>query len=186
MTGLRISEVVLRTTAYDLLRDFYALLLAQPPTVEMTPPPVDAPDNLDEPTRICFFDFHFDPPYTQRIAIFECKDVGSGPTSNGLHHFQLRTPTIEALIDLYSRLKDNGRWPIEASNHGPGTSFYYRDPDGNKIELSSLNFSSREDMRKFMATDEFKNNPNGFPLNPERLVECRRSGRDLSRMIWVR
>src|SRR5258708_23906292 len=89
MTGLRLSEVVLRTTIYDHLCDFYSLLLAQPRTVEMTPPPSDDPD---EPSRISFFDFYFAPPYTQRIAIFECKDIGPGPTSKGLHHFQLRTP----------------------------------------------------------------------------------------------
>jgi catechol 2,3-dioxygenase-like lactoylglutathione lyase family enzyme len=183
MTGLRLSEVVLRTTVYDRLCDFYSLLLAQPRSVEMTPPPSDDPD---EPSRISFFDFYFDAPYTQRIAIFECQDIGSGPTSKGLHHFQLRTPTIEALVDLYSTLKDSGHLPLEASNHGPGTSFYYHDPDTNLIELSSLNFSCRDEMQKFMATDEFKNNPNGFPLDPERLVTSRRSGRNLSEMIWER
>ncbi|MEV6424426.1 VOC family protein [Streptomyces sp. NPDC051662] len=183
MSGIRLSEVVLRTTRYDRLCDFYSLLLEQPRTVEMTPPPSDDPD---EPSRICFFDFHFEPPYTQRIAVFECADIGSGPTSRGLHHFQLRTPTIEALLALYQTLKDGGRLPVEASNHGPGTSLYYRDPDGNKVELSSLNFSSREEMRAFMATDEFKKNPNGFPLDPERLAAGRRAGRDLNEMIWER
>jgi catechol 2,3-dioxygenase-like lactoylglutathione lyase family enzyme len=181
MTGLRLSEVVLRTTIYDRLCDFYSLLLAQPRSVEMTPPPSADPD---DPSRICFFDFYFDPPYTQRIAIFECKDIGSGPTSRGLHHFQLRPPTIEALVDLYSTLKNSGHLPTEAANHGPGTSFYYHDPDGNKIELSSLNFSSREEMQKLMATDGFKSNPEGFPLDPERLIASRRSGRDLREMIW--
>jgi catechol 2,3-dioxygenase-like lactoylglutathione lyase family enzyme len=181
MTEMRLSEVVLRTTIYDQLCDFYSLLLDQPPSVEMTPPPSADPDG---PSRICFFDFYFDPPYTQRIAIFECKDIGSGPTSRGLHHFQLRTPTIEALVDLYSTLKNRGYLPTEAANHGPGTSFYYRDPDGNKIELSSLNFSSHDEMRKLMATDEFTSNPEGFPLDPERLIASRRSGRDLREMIW--
>jgi hypothetical protein len=70
------------------------------------------------------------------------------------------------------------------SNHGPGTSFYYRDPDANLIELSSLNFSSREELRTFMSSDKFKNNPNGFTLDPERLVAGQRSGRKLSEMIW--
>jgi catechol 2,3-dioxygenase-like lactoylglutathione lyase family enzyme len=181
MPGLRLSEVVLRTTRYDRLCDFYTQLLDQPRTVEMTPPPSD---HADEPSRICFLDFYFDPPYTQRIAIFECKDIGSGPTSVGLHHFQLRTPTIEALVDLYGTLKDNGHLPTDVSNHGPGTSFYYRDPDANLIELSSLNFSSRDELRTFMSSDKFKNNPNGFTLDPERLVAGQRSGRELSEMIW--
>jgi len=183
MTEMRLSEVVLRPTIYDQLCDFYSLLLAQPPSVEMTPSPSDDPD---EPSRISFFDFYFDPPYTQRIAIFECKDIGRGPISKGLHHFQLRTPTIEALVDLYSTLKNSGHLPLDVSNHGPGTSFYYRDPDTNLIELSSLNFSSRDEIRKLMATDEFKSNPNGFPLDPERLAASRRSGRNHSEMSWDR
>jgi len=183
MPGLRLSEVVLRTTAYDRLCNFYALLLNQPRTVEMTPPPSDDPN---EPTRICFFDFYFDPPYTQRIAVFECKDIGSGPTSQGMHHFQLRTPTIEALVDLYSALKDAGHLPTEVANHGPGTSFYYRDPDANLIELSSLNFTSRDEMQAFMSSEAFKNNPNGFPLDAERLVAHRHSGRELHDSIWQR
>jgi catechol 2,3-dioxygenase-like lactoylglutathione lyase family enzyme len=183
MTGIRLSEVVLRTTGYDRLCDFYSLLLDQPRSVEMTPPYSDDPD---KPTRICFFDFYFDPPYTERIAVFECKDVGDGPSSHGLHHFQLRTPTIEALLELYRTLKDSGHLPVDVSNHGPGTSFYYRDPDGNKIELSSLNFSSRERMREFMATDKFKRNPDGFPLDPERLAAGARAGGNLSELIWER
>jgi hypothetical protein len=72
------------------------------------------------------------------------------------------------------------------ANHGPGTSYYYRDPDANLIELSSLNFSSRQELRTFMAGDEFKNNPNGFPLDPERLLAHRDSRRELQEMIWER
>jgi catechol 2,3-dioxygenase-like lactoylglutathione lyase family enzyme len=183
MPGIRLSEVVLRTTAYDQLCDFYALLLDQPRSVEMTPPPSPEPD---EPSRICFFDFYFDPPYTERIAVFECKDLGDGPSSHGLHHFQLRAPGIEALVALYRRLKERGYLPVEASNHGPGTSFYYLDPDGNKVELSALNFSSREEVRRFMATDEFRSNPNGFLLDPERLAVAAQAGGNLSELIWER
>jgi catechol 2,3-dioxygenase-like lactoylglutathione lyase family enzyme len=183
MLEMRLSEVVLRTTDYDRLCDFYSQLLDQPRSVEMTPPPSDDPD---DPTRICFFDFYFDPPYTQRIAIFECGDVGCGPISAGLHHFQLRTPTIEALVDLYSSLKKAGHLPTEVANHGPGTSFYYRDPDANLIELSSLNFTSRDKMRAFTASDAFKTNPNGFPLDPELLVARRRAGIGLHDAVWQR
>jgi catechol 2,3-dioxygenase-like lactoylglutathione lyase family enzyme len=183
MSGIRLSEVVLRTTDYDRLCDFYSLLLDQPRSVEMTPPPSDDPD---EPSRICFFNFYFDHPYTERIAVFECQDIGPGKSSRGLHHFQLRTPTVDALLDLYSTLKAAGFLPVESSNHGPGTSIYYLDPDGNRVELSSLNFSSQQEMQDFMATDAFKNNPNGFPLDPERLLDGRRAGRDLSELVWER
>jgi len=183
MSGIRLSEVVLRTTDYDRLCDFYSLLLGQPRSVEMTPPKSEDPD---EPTRICFFDFYFDHPYTERIAVFECADLGPGRSSRGMHHFQLRVPGLDALLDLYSSLKAAGRHPIESANHGPGTSLYYLDPDGNRIELSSLNFSSRREMQEFMATPGFKSNPNGFPIDPEGLLAGRTAGRDLDEMVWER
>jgi catechol 2,3-dioxygenase-like lactoylglutathione lyase family enzyme len=183
MSGIRLSEVVLRTTDYDRLCDFYSLVLDQPRSVEMTPPRSDDPD---EPSRICFFNFYYDHPYTQRIAVFECGDIGPGKSSRGLHHFQLRVPSVEALLGLYSTLGTAGFQPVESSNHGPGTSIYYLDPDGNRVELSSLNFSSQQEMRDFMATPEFKSNPNGFPLDPEKLIEGRKAGRDLSEMVWER
>jgi catechol 2,3-dioxygenase-like lactoylglutathione lyase family enzyme len=183
MSGIRLSEVVLRTTDYDRLCDFYALLLSQPRSLEMTPPKSEDPD---EPERICFFNFYFDHPYTERIAVFECADLGPGRSSRGMHHFQLRVPHIDALLDLYSALRTAGHHPVEASNHGPGTSFYYLDPDANRVELSSLNFSSQQEMRDFMATPEFKKNPNGFRVDPEGLLAGRKAGRNLNEMVWER
>ena len=183
MAGIRLSEVVLRTTDYEQLCDFYSLLLDQPRSVEMTP---RASEDPDEPTRICFFNFYFDHPYTERIAIFECADLGPGKSSHGMHHFQLRVPSIDALLDCYRRLKTAGHRPIESANHGPGTSLYYLDPDANKLELSALNFSSQQQMREFMDTPEFKTNPNGFPVDPERLIEGQRAGRDLHELVWQR
>jgi catechol 2,3-dioxygenase-like lactoylglutathione lyase family enzyme len=183
MSGIRLAEVVLRTTGYERLCDFYALLLNQPRSVEMTPP---KPEDPDEPTRICFFNFYFDHPYTERIAVFECAGIGSGKSSAGLHHFQLRVPGIDGLLDLYSTLKAAGHLPVESANHGPGTSLYYLDPDGNRVELSSLNFATQQEMQDFMATPEFKSNPNGFPVDPERLLKDRQAGQDLSKMVWER
>jgi catechol 2,3-dioxygenase-like lactoylglutathione lyase family enzyme len=183
MPGIRLSEVVLRTTDYDRLCDFYSLVLGQPRSVEMTPPESADPD---EPTRICFFTFYFDYPYTERVAVFECADLGPGKASRGMHHFQLRLPSLDAVLNLYSRLKLVGVHPVESANHGPGTSLYFLDPDGNKLELSSLNFGSQQEMQDFMATPEFKSNPNGFPVDPEKLLEGRKAGRDLYEMIWDR
>ena len=42
------------------------------------------------------------------------------------------------------------------------------------------------EMRRFMATDEFKSNPNGFPLDPDRLAAAAQASGNLSELIWER
>jgi len=125
MTELRLSKSS-ATTVYDRLCDFYSLLLAQPRASKMTPPPSNDPD---EPSRICFFNYYSTCP-TPTHRDLRMQDIGSGPTSKGCCTiFQLRTRASRHLVDLYGVLKDSGELPEETSNHGPGTSFYYRDPD---------------------------------------------------------
>ena len=58
--------------------------------------------------------------------------MSSGP---GLDHVQFRHASLGALLDRYEILRDLGIKPHRTMNHGPSTSFYYRDPDGNGVEL---------------------------------------------------
>src|SRR5882757_9038379 len=124
-----LSEVVLRTPAYERLCGFYARVLRQAPTLDMTPESGIATTDPDVPTRIAFFNLPSEYPYTQRVAIFECADVGGrGRRAVGLHHLQLRYPDLARLFDAYVHLKTLGRQPIESANHGIATSLYYLDP----------------------------------------------------------
>lgn len=59
-------------------------------------------------------------------------------------------------------------------NHGPTTSMYYRDPDGNQIETQVDNMGNDE-CTAMMASAEFEKNPIGVDFDPEdlcRRVEC--------------
>ena len=49
------------------------------------------------------------------------------PTVPGLHHFQIRFASIDDLFGRYEALASRGIVPVRSANHGPGTSFYYRD-----------------------------------------------------------
>jgi hypothetical protein len=53
------------------------------------------------------------------------------------------------------------------------TSFYYRDPDGNNVEITAQNYPTLEAMIEFMASDEFKANPSGAEIDPEAFVTKR-------------
>lgn len=63
-------------------------------------------------------------------------------------------------------------------NHGPTTSLYYRDPDGNKIETQVDNFETVEEAGKFFLTKEFAENPVGTDFDAEDLIRRLRSGED--------
>ena len=92
----------------------------------------------------------------------------------GLHHMQLMAASLDALCTQYERLRAIGLHPHRSADHGPMTSFYYRDPDGNNVELTAQNFPTLAAMVEFMASDEFKANPSGTEIDPEEFVARRR------------
>lgn len=179
---LKISETILKTGRLDLMKHWYAIVLGVEPFFEHTPPPGTKPLDLGGQTRaadlrICFFRLSNDYPYTQTIGIFEEPGTAAQPTkaSPGLHHMQLMTSGLDELCERYEHLRAHGMHPHRSADHGPMTSFYYRDPDANVVELTAQNFATLEAMRDFMASDEFKANPSGVELDPEDFVARRRA-----------
>ena len=93
----------------------------------------------------------------------------------GLHHMQLMAADLDALCDKYEELRARGMRPHRSTDHGPFTSFYYRDPDGNNVEITAQNFPSMAAMVEFMASDEFKANPSGDEIDAEAYIARRRA-----------
>jgi catechol 2,3-dioxygenase-like lactoylglutathione lyase family enzyme len=179
-----LSEVVLRTPHYERLCAFYGKVLRQPPTLDMTPESGIGTTDPDVPTRIAFFNLPADYPYTQRIAVFECADAGgTGRRAVGLHHLQLRYPDLPSLFEQYEHLKALGHEPVESANHGIATSLYYRDPDGNRVELSAMNFPNEAQMKSYLGTEAYKRNPDGKPINPEELVKLHLGGASFEELV---
>lgn len=46
----------------------------------------------------------------------------------------------------------HGMRPTWCTNHGPTTSIYYKDPDGNNLETQVDNFETMEEADEFLAT----------------------------------
>jgi len=42
--------------------------------------------------------------------------------------------SLDELLQTYVRLKQAGITPLLSADHGPTTSMYYEDPDGNSVE----------------------------------------------------
>lgn len=169
---LKISEIILKTGRLDEMKRWYRTVLGVDPFFEHAPPPGTTPLDLGGQTRasdlrMCFFRLSTDYPYVQTIGIFEEPGTALAQQkgASGLHHMQLMTSGLDELCDKFDELDGQGLRPHRSADHGPMTSFYYRDPDGNNVEITAQNWPTMEAMAAFMASDAFKANPSGREID---------------------
>ena len=106
-----------------------------------------------------------------RIAIAAVPGLEDKPChAVGLDHLAYTYASLGDLVYTYERLKQAGILPVVTINHGPATSLYYRDPDGNRVELQIDNFDSVEDLKRFFHSDAFEKNPIGVSFNADELA----------------
>lgn len=112
-----------------------------------------------------------------RIAILsvpELEDQRDGVA--GVHHIAFTYNTLHDLLENYATLKAQGVEPVYAVNHGPTTSLYYADPDGNQLEFQVENYPTVEESTEFFYSDAFKDNPIGVEFDPQQLLDRLRAG----------
>jgi catechol 2,3-dioxygenase len=109
-----------------------------------------------------------------RIALLAFPNFVDDPDKDnrtGMHHSAFEYTSFDELNSSYLRLKDAGITPALCLDHGMTLSYYYADPDGNNIELQVDNFGSWEKSKEWMQTsDEFKANPIGVFVDPDRIA----------------
>jgi len=94
-----------------------------------------------------------------------------------LQHTAFEYDSLDQLLDTYIRLRDKNIKPILSADHGPTTSMYYADPDGNSVELFADNFGDWEESENFMRLSaEFAAMPMGKYFDPEKMVTVRAAG----------
>lgn len=97
----------------------------------------------------------------------------------GLHHSAFEFASFADLVDSYERLRDLGITPAVCLDHGMTVSMYYRDPDGNFVELQCDAFGDWERSSEWMRTAlAFQANPIGTFFDPEAVWRAHREGRD--------
>jgi len=107
-----------------------------------------------------------------RIAILQVPGTGNKVVgSSGLEHIAFTFDTLDDLVLAYQQRKCLGMLPRWCINHGPTTSMYYQDPDGNEIETQVDNFDSVQETDEYMRSKEFGENPIGVEYRPEDLIE---------------
>ena len=106
-----------------------------------------------------------------RIAIGDPSTLEApNPSAAGIDHVAFSYASIEDLLSTYVRLKTSGILPYFKVDHGPTTSIYYKDPDGNQIELQVDNFGSLEEAHEYFKSNAFAENPLGIEIEPDELV----------------
>jgi catechol-2,3-dioxygenase len=109
-----------------------------------------------------------------RIALLAFPGFADDPEKEnrtGLHHTAFEYDSFDDLNASYLRLKDEGIEPDFCLDHGMTFSYYYEDPDGNRVERQVDNFGDWAKSTEWMRTsEEFKANPIGEFVDPERVA----------------
>ena len=87
-----------------------------------------------------------------------------------MEHIAFSSDSLIDLLLAYRQRKSKGILPLWPFDHGPTTSIYYRDPDGNHIEAQVDNFEYTESATRFMKSKEFAINPIGVDFDPEDMI----------------
>jgi len=100
------------------------------------------------------------------------------PRAAGIDHVAFSYASLPELLATYKRLKSEGILPYFKIDHGPTTSIYYKDPDGNQVELQVDNFDSREEAHRYFKSSAFAVNPLGVEIDPDELLARLEAGTD--------
>ena len=112
-----------------------------------------------------------------RVAIIAIPGlVDPPPNATGTDHIAFTYASLDDLLHTYKRLKADGIEPFWAINHGPTTSLYYKDPDGNSIETQIDNFATPEEVDEWFRGGNFEENPIGVVFDPDELVARHEAG----------
>ena len=116
-----------------------------------------------------------------RFVLWDDGETGEkAETAGGVDHIGFSCGRPTALADEYERLKGLGVLPTLCVNHHFTSSLYYRDPDGNEVEITCDNMPTKEECASFMATAEMAEAMQpplfGAEFDPEVLLHLHKSG----------
>ena len=150
----KLAHVVLRTNNMEAMKEFYVTFLGG--RIVHANPMLSFMTYDDEHHRIAFIQI---PDLQDKIR-----------DSCGLEHIAF---TFDTLTDLLTSYKQRLALPtpikpVWCTNHGPTTSLYYKDPDGNILETQYDNLDA-EGANAVMESAAFAENPIGVDFDPEEM-----------------
>lgn len=162
----QLAHLVLRTPNYQVMCDFYLLLLNAHAAF------VNAASMF----------IRYDEEHHRLVIVNTPQLAIPTPPVAGLAHFAFTYRSLGEVLGTYRRLQRHGVQPCWCINHGFTTSIYYYDPDGNQVETQYDNMDAAA-ADAFMRADYFQKNPIGVDFDPELLVERYERGDPLGELI---
>jgi len=164
---IQLHHIGFKTARLLEMREFYRTFLGVHPVLEVEGIAGFYTFDLAHHRLVLFHD----PTCTEQVS-----------TCAGMHHVAFLY-SLDDLMRVYQRLKHKGLLPFRAMNHGPNTSFYYRDPDTNTLELQIDNYGP--DLRKgleALQALQTSSNPFGVMVNPETFLAAWQAGATLTEL----
>jgi catechol 2,3-dioxygenase-like lactoylglutathione lyase family enzyme len=110
-----------------------------------------------------------------RIVFFETPGLVADTDKHRhvrVQHVAFEYATLDELLGTYARLKGLGILPVQATDFGMGTAFYYEDPDQNVVELNVNNYGD-----EWTATEHMRNcPPTRANVDPDKMIAARKAG----------
>jgi catechol-2,3-dioxygenase len=115
-----------------------------------------------------------------RVAFLSAPGLGDDPdkrSHNGIHHSAFEYESFADLMSSYARLRDEGIQPAFSLDHGMTISIYYKDPEGNFVELQCDSYGDWRQSSEWMrSSPDFAANPIGTFFDPERVYQAHKAG----------
>jgi catechol-2,3-dioxygenase len=163
----KLAHIVLRTPRYDEMIAWYLKVLDA--TLAFGSPMISFITYDEEHHRVAFVNMP---------QLADCD-----PMAAGLDHVAFTYGSLSDLIATYERLKADGIEPGWCINHGPTTSMYFRDPDGNQVELQIDNFETEAALGEWFASGVFQSNPIGVEFDPGVLAAKLKAGTSIAELV---
>ena len=151
---VKLAHIVRRTTRFEAMLEWYTQVLGA--------------EVVHSDGVLAFLSYDEE---HHRIAIANLPGLEEqSPTAAGTDHVAFAHADLGDLLYTYVRLRQAGIEPYWTINHGPTTSLYYKDPDGNRVELQVDNFATADECNRWMKSGDFAANPIGVVFDPDELV----------------
>ena len=161
----KIAHIVMRTRQYDKMIAWYEKVFE-----------AQVRHQNEVIAFLTFDDEHHRLAFINLAAIAPDNNEPQTNNASGIDHVAFTFDDLDALMNTYERLKTLGIEPYWPIHHGITISFYYQDPDGNRIEFQAERFDTMAEGSAYMRSDAFVNNSIGVNFNAEEFAARYKAG----------